>query len=131
MSDGIVVFSGGNSFTTLDDMRFVGYGPGLDLEPSFTYTISPELSDVHQIAYANGGLYVANSRYNSIVFQALDGANATAFISMTYMKTITMLTRSIPVGIRFLLYFITEVSVRVRWSFCGMMYKLDLALKRS
>ena len=34
-------------------------------------TIAGQLGDIHQVTYAHGGIYIANTKYNSIVFQGV------------------------------------------------------------
>jgi len=47
----------------------------LDAEenPIKTIPIQEKTGDLHQIAYANDGIYIANTMYNNILFQSLDG----------------------------------------------------------
>jgi hypothetical protein len=55
-----------------DDAAFTIFQP----EPRFgmigSIPIEGEFGDIHQVTYARGGIYIANTKFNSIVFQGLE-----------------------------------------------------------
>jgi hypothetical protein len=73
-----LVYRGGESVDEQNDMSLRSY---LDGQASGSSPLVGHVGDVHQIACANGGLYLANTRFNSVAYQHLDGRREEFFFS--------------------------------------------------
>jgi hypothetical protein len=68
--DTLTVYRGGKSGVEQNEMSLLTFKTNGEVVSNVP--ISGNLGDVHQLAYANGGIYIANTRYNRITFQSLD-----------------------------------------------------------
>jgi hypothetical protein len=72
--DGVQVtaYRGGKSLSDQSEMQLMTYRVGSSASLVDSTPILGEMGDLHQITYANGGYYMANTRYNSLVYQSTE-----------------------------------------------------------
>jgi len=76
-----IAYRGGQSVSEQNDPRLMLYHQnGNSFEEGGSIPFASEAGDVHQIAYANGGLYVANTKYNTLMFQSLEGDKSQEYV---------------------------------------------------
>jgi hypothetical protein len=82
--DRIIVYRGGKSGTEQNDMSLLTFH--LSGEFVSNAPISGNMGDIHQLAYANGGIYIANTKYNRLTFKSLDSSYSQeyAFYGLDY-----------------------------------------------
>jgi len=69
----LAVYRGGISVKDQDNKQILIYEIGDSYELVDTISLDCEYGDVHQVAYANGGFYIANTACNEIVFRTVLG----------------------------------------------------------
>ena len=69
----LAVYHGGTSVKDQDNKQILIYEIGDSYELVDTISLDCEYGDVHQVAYANGGFYIANTACNEIVFRTVLG----------------------------------------------------------
>ena len=69
----LAVYRGGTSVKDQDNKQILIYEIGDSYELVDTISLDSEYGDIHQVAYANGGFYIANTACNEIVFRTVFG----------------------------------------------------------
>ena len=68
----IVIYRGGESVSQQNDPQLVIFEAGNSFDRIGSIPLGGNIGDVHQLAYANGGIYITNTKYNSLIFQSLE-----------------------------------------------------------
>jgi len=71
-TDNFLVYRGGQSGVEQNEMSLVTFKTNGEIISNVP--ISGNLGDIHQLAYANGGIYIANTKFNRLTFQSLDSS---------------------------------------------------------
>jgi hypothetical protein len=71
-----IVYYGGESVSKQNDRQLLTYRHSGAMEFACTGStpLDDGIGDVHQIAYANNGLYIVNTGGNSLIYESLDGS---------------------------------------------------------
>lgn len=64
-----LVYRGGDSVNEQNDMKIMKYKNDQSFDLESTTPLSGQYGDIHQLVYANGGCYMANTKYNSLIFR--------------------------------------------------------------
>lgn len=67
-----VAYRGGDAVSNQNDRQLMIYEGNKSFDLIATIALGDGTGDIHQITYANGGLYIVNTRYNSVVFRNLE-----------------------------------------------------------
>lgn len=67
----LLVYYGGENAYQQDQRRLLTYQVGDSAEMLHSHPLLGEWGDVHQIAWANDGLYLTNTQFNTLVYQNL------------------------------------------------------------
>jgi hypothetical protein len=65
----LVVYRGGDHVSQQNDCRLMIYNVDQSFQSVDSIPLNGNFGDVHQLSYANNGLYLVNSKYNSLVFK--------------------------------------------------------------
>jgi len=67
-----VAYRGGGSVSNQNDRQLMIYEGSKSFNLIGAIPLDARTGDIHQVAYANHGLYISNSRFNSLVYQHLE-----------------------------------------------------------
>jgi hypothetical protein len=94
-----IVYRGGESVSEQNDARLMRYRQiGNSFEAVGSIPFAGEAGDVHQIAYANGGLYIANTKYNTLLFQSLEGDKRQEYVFENVRTDVNHINSVYPCG---------------------------------
>ena len=94
-----VVYRGGESVSDQNDPRLMVYQQsGNSFSETGSLPFAAQAGDVHQIAYANGGFYIANTRYNALMFQSLEGDECQEYVFENARSDVNHINSAYPCG---------------------------------